>query len=506
LFAHRRTLTERIQQLEDKKGDVATERKALEKKLDDERSNQEDIFEYLRGEIHNKNNQITELQEKNMALVEDQERLAQEFEQQQQAANDQAMEAKATMMQEISRLKDDLNKVKTFISLKAEMEADLAEKTRLLKENAKDHRTSLADLERKHVQEKDRLKKEMLFKLRETKAKLLQMTDNQLDTTTKRTIAENEQMSSELAWQSRETEKLIRRNDKLMGENAALNRELGLHKQMQEDFAKKVNVYQKTIKTLLAKLNLMDASQQAELQRIHLEDDEKERDKAETLREREGLEDGLAEASALLNAAQQEIMQLQAVLAEVEGKYAGALDLQDEAVKFALQCLVDIKERHHAQNVFNDTRAGRIADVGTSEDQGGGQGDSQADGASLSTLDVSAREEVMTYLLEQLQAYQNQLKELELHSAWKQHTAQHSDQIGPPLTLPPIAQHGGSGGVQRSSATVWAVNPPPIGGAIVPQRMGEMAEGQVVMPVNAPLRPYGKRAGPARGAAVGYVR
>ena len=87
----------------------------------------------------------------------------------------------------------------------------------------------------------------MLYKLRETKAKLLQMTDNQLvrsdatlpccrrcrccclpppppllllppppppltrttlcsplqDTTTKRTIAENEQMASELAWQVR---------------------------------------------------------------------------------------------------------------------------------------------------------------------------------------------------------------------------------------------------------------------------------------------------------------
>mgnify|MGYP004102230907 CR=1 FL=1 len=56
-------------------------------------------------------------------------------------------------------------------------------------------------------QEKDRLKKEMLLKLRETKANLLKMTDNQLDTTTKRTIAENEQMSSELAWQSKETEK-----------------------------------------------------------------------------------------------------------------------------------------------------------------------------------------------------------------------------------------------------------------------------------------------------------
>ena len=79
----------------------------------------------------------------------------------------------------------------------------------------------------------------MLYKLRETKANLLKMTDNQLDTTTKRTIAENEQMSSELAWQSKETEKLIRRNDKLIGENSSLKRELSLHKQTQEEFARK---------------------------------------------------------------------------------------------------------------------------------------------------------------------------------------------------------------------------------------------------------------------------
>ena len=31
------------------------------------------------------------------------------------------------------------------------------------------------------MQEKDRLKKEMLYKLRETKANLLKMTDNQVD-------------------------------------------------------------------------------------------------------------------------------------------------------------------------------------------------------------------------------------------------------------------------------------------------------------------------------------
>ena len=41
-------------------------------------------------------------------------------------------------------------------------------------------------------------------------------------------------------WQSKETEKLIRRNDSLKGENGSLRRELSLHKQTQLEFARKV--------------------------------------------------------------------------------------------------------------------------------------------------------------------------------------------------------------------------------------------------------------------------
>ena len=45
------------------------------------------------------------------------------------------------------------------------------------------------------------------------------------------------------------------------------------------DYVCQVNIYQKTIHTLLAKLNDLDVRQQSELERIHLEDDEKEREK-----------------------------------------------------------------------------------------------------------------------------------------------------------------------------------------------------------------------------------
>lgn len=43
--------------------------------------------------------------------------------------------------------------------------------------------------------------------------------DNQLEMTTKRTIMENEQMSIELAYQSRQTEKLLSKNNVLIEEN-----------------------------------------------------------------------------------------------------------------------------------------------------------------------------------------------------------------------------------------------------------------------------------------------
>ena len=56
-------------------------------------------------------------------------------------------------------------------------------------------------------------------KIKETKRTMEKLTDNQLETTTKRTIMENEQMASELAYQSRQTENLLAKNKKLLEDN-----------------------------------------------------------------------------------------------------------------------------------------------------------------------------------------------------------------------------------------------------------------------------------------------
>jgi len=432
---------EKLVQLESGRAQALATTTELKKKLESEIANQEDIFEYLRGEIHNKNNLINELQDKNMALLEDQERLTQEHERSQQELADRSMEEKAVLQQEVTSVRAELKKVETFIRKEAELEEELKNKKRLLAEGRQEHTTSISDLERKHVQEKDRLKKEMLLKLRETKANLLKMTDNQLDTTTKRTIAENEQMSSELAWQSKETEKLIRKNDKLMSENASLKRELSLHRQTEEGFARKVNVYQKTIKTLLVKLNDLDAKQQAELQRMHLDDDEKEREKAEGLRERDHLEDSLLQSSAQLRAAHESTARISRELQAVRSKYGNVLALQDEAVKFTLQCLLDMRVQSPLSAQDYENKPGF----------GDGNHLEPVQPMTLQMLNVNEREEVMRYILDELRAYQEQVKELELHAAWKQHGV--ASAFRGETGFPPIPR-----GV---SSAVWATPGPP---------------------------------------------
>lgn len=60
----------------------------------------------------------------------------------------------------------------------------------------------------------------------------MKLTDEQLEATTKKTIAENEQMASELTFQNRDTERLLHKNSLLVEENRLAKRELELRKQV----------------------------------------------------------------------------------------------------------------------------------------------------------------------------------------------------------------------------------------------------------------------------------
>lgn len=504
-------LKRRLEESETKWHRLALEKGDLETKLKKFEVDREDIFEYLHGELAKKTDEIVRLEEKAYELEQDKDMSSREYEAKLHAKKEEAEEMETKLREEIKHLTDDLTEIQEFKDQKAQMEADLAETKRTLSEERKEHTNYISSLERKHVQEKDRLKKEMLLKLRETKANLLKMTDNQLDTTTKRTIAENEQMSSELAWQSKETEKLIRKNDKLQADNQGLRRQLSLHQQTQEEFAKKVHVYQKTIKTLLAKLNNLDQTKRAELETLRSEGLEKEQQHAEQRHQVQLLEEQLTSHKEQLGQHQNKLSELSKDHDSVQLQHANSMALQDEAVRFILATLADAKLKlHRSHGDLPPTTTTDIPELLSRDGQSLDLlGSEYSELPVLDELEPEQRQWVLSFLLKRMQEYQGRLRELQLHQQWRMRTTDTSGTGG--VQLPPImpilssnwgalAKDGPltedqppsvvSVGVQTSSSQkpLQLPDTTPVMGA------AQAASEAQLISVDGPVRPWGKRA------------
>jgi len=95
----------------------------------------------------------------------------------------------------INKINHELQKVQTayenlrhFETKKDEMERELSETKEALDMMKKMHVEKMNEMERIKIQDTEKLRKDMLFKIKETKATLLSLNDEQLNTTTRLTI------------------------------------------------------------------------------------------------------------------------------------------------------------------------------------------------------------------------------------------------------------------------------------------------------------------------------
>lgn len=254
------------------------------------------------------------------------------------------------------------------------------------------------------------MKQEMLMKIKETKQNLLSMTEDQLHTTTKRTIMENEQMITELQYQSKETEKLLAQNSKLEKTLQETKRELGLSKETEQELAKRTQFYQKLIKKLHEKLKSK-------------EDQEKDRDMSEqeeTLRLESVTEANQEVISALQDKTEQLEANLEAVCTELESNRREMqrvaeernrmLKLQDETVRFLLTSMQDIAEEVAKQKGSTSTSASNLDD-----------------------MTAKQRQKVLRHLLNKLYEFQTSLKD---------RTEPEMDLSLPPIHRGPLAALG----------------------------------------------------------------
>ena len=96
----------------------------------------------------------------------------------------------------------------------------------------------LADKEREKVQATDKLKKDMFHKIEETKVSLMALKKEQIATTNRLTVLQNHQLTTELEYQSKQTEKLLFKNSKLQDQIQSLKRDVEIHKQVNTHLSK----------------------------------------------------------------------------------------------------------------------------------------------------------------------------------------------------------------------------------------------------------------------------
>lgn len=122
-----------------------------------------------------------------------------------------------------------------------DLEIKLAAAEKLRKEECNDKEVEKMDAVEK-------LRKQMLYQIKKTKANLLALNDEQLAKTTRLTMLQNDQLANELELQSKQTEVIVARNDKLLEQIETLRREIEIHKDVEKELAKRSHFCQKVIK------------------------------------------------------------------------------------------------------------------------------------------------------------------------------------------------------------------------------------------------------------------
>jgi hypothetical protein len=171
-----------------------------------------------------------------------------------------------------SALKSKLSELNEFIIEKNQTEAKIRKLEQTIEEQNVKMKRDLENVEMEKIKATEKLRRDMLYKLKETKQNLLALNDEQLHTTTRLTVLENHRLTTELEYQSKQTEKLMLRNSKLEEQVVTLKRDIEIHKQVESELAKRSHFCQKLIKRLNGKVKLLEEEASVKLSHSVIEE------------------------------------------------------------------------------------------------------------------------------------------------------------------------------------------------------------------------------------------
>jgi len=323
--------------------------KKLEYDLLTQKEDQVDIFTYLNTELSKRVEQVASLENQIQAMALAQEKWEKETEDEFAQIKADHERAALELNKKIADYKAELEDLQDFTKHKNALEEKLRDVENQLGQEHDSHLISLTDLERKHAQDREKIKRDYHDRLETDKGELLTKINKQLEFTTRRTIMENEMMTSELLYQNKQTEKIIKGNDRFQTDQVAMKREMELLKQAEEELVKKNQKFQKTIKLLQIKLAAHEVDH---VKLSSLQDDESKLKNDELANTDEAigqLNDKLQAMRHKLVLTQKERDKMKVDLEESRKEVKRMRELKDEAQQFLMDCLDDARKEFSVQ-------------------------------------------------------------------------------------------------------------------------------------------------------------
>lgn len=232
---------------------------------DDNRKQEHDsqlVLKFLRDDAERKDELIESLKK---TINQQRELFAAQREDERHAAAKELATVRAelsareeALAKQLAEKTDELLRLQEFKEQKQTMERALEEGEEEREQTREEHKLALEGLERKFLEEKNRLQKEYKQMLAAMKKSSQEEAVERLDSSTKKILFENRRMAEELRLQVSETDELQKAKKALEEESKKLRREVALNEQSVKEYAKQGFRQSKEIKELSAKTKALE--------------------------------------------------------------------------------------------------------------------------------------------------------------------------------------------------------------------------------------------------------
>lgn len=244
-------LEKRLDRYQGKCDQLEIENKDLQKNYEKQTQDKKEIVAFLKKKLEQMGDEVADLQEKLISLQQAKDAEKDSYELQITQLKTEAQETKDQLTSEIMLINGKLEQLEDFRQNKEELEGKFRSMEESLEAVQNEHKDAVYNLERKEVQNRDRLKKEMTARLNTVAAEFRKVSNKQMAETTKRTIRENVSINDQLAKMSEKTIDLIKENDELRVKGKKQQQDIHMLEDNEKELAKKNNACQKMIRMLV---------------------------------------------------------------------------------------------------------------------------------------------------------------------------------------------------------------------------------------------------------------